>query len=138
MSDGTVNKRPTSQRTKSQRRLRVPTDAHGETEDNQRFPELAPPARRQVDAGDGQLRREDEEEEDKDFDVHGFDHPSTYAPQPWIWVPRDALGLSAVLVREYRAAGVDADDEGAEMDCKGGVEVSRGPPDEEWAGGYDA
>ena len=80
----------------------------------------------------------DEDGEDRDFDVHGFDHPSTYAPQPWIWVPRDALGLSAVLVREYRAAGVDADDEGAEMDCKGGVEVSRGPPDEEWAGGCDA
>ena len=138
MSDATVNERPTSQRTKSQRRLRVPTGAHGETEDNQRFPDLAPPARRQVDAGDGQVRREEEEEEDKDFDVHGFDHPSTYAPQPWVWVPRDPFGLSGVLVRGFRAAGVEASDEGAVMDEKGTVEVYRSPPDEDWSGGHDA
>ena len=81
---------------------------------------------------------EEEGDEDEDFDVHGFDHPSTYAEQPWIWVPRDQLGLSAVFVREFRALGVHASDEGAVMDERGNVEVNRSPPDEEWHGGHDA
>lgn len=96
-------------------------------------PDLTPPRRRE--GGEG---GEDDEEFDKDFDVHGFDHPSTYAEQPCVWVPRDPLGLSGVIVREYRAAGVEVSDEGALMDAKGNVEVNRGPPDEDWVGGYDA
>ena len=81
---------------------------------------------------------DDAEQEDEDFDAHGFAHPSTYAAQPWIWVPRDALGLSAHFVAAFRAAGVLASDAGAAMDARGDVEVSRGPPDEGWAGGHDA
>ena len=75
---------------------------------------------------------------DRDFDIHGFDHPSTYAEQPWIWIPKDVLGLSDILAKELRDAGVDASDVGAFMDEKGVVEVRRNPPDEEWAGGHDA
>ncbi|KIP07763.1 hypothetical protein PHLGIDRAFT_408268 [Phlebiopsis gigantea 11061_1 CR5-6] len=80
----------------------------------------------------------DDEPEDEDFDAHGFAHPSTYAAQRWIWVPRDALGLSTHFVAQFRAAGVLASDAGAAMDARGEVEVNRSPPDEEWAGGHDA
>ena len=76
----------------------------------------------------------DEDEEDE----HAFDHPSTYQEQPWIWIPKDVLGLSDILAKELRDAGVDASDVGAFMDEKGVVEVRRNPPDEEWAGGHDA
>ena len=63
---------------------------------------------------------------------HVFDHPSMYMEQRWIWIPRDHLGLSKVLVEELWEAGVFASDEGAVMDKKGIVEVTRNPPDEEW------
>lgn len=99
--------------------------------DERRFPEFAPPAKRE---GNGV----DEDDLDQDFDIHGFDHPSTYAAQPWVWIPKDDLGLSELLVRELREAGVDASDEGAIMDRKGNVEVERNPPDEDWEGGHDA
>ncbi|KAK7039088.1 phosphate metabolism protein 7 [Paramarasmius palmivorus] len=78
----------------------------------------------------------DSQREDDD-DPHAFDHPSTYKPQRWIWVPRDQLGLSRALVQYLKDRGVEASDEGADMDMKGVVEVTRGPPDEEWAGGHD-
>lgn len=74
------------------------------------------------------------EEDDGD---HAFDHPSTYIDQPWIWLPKDSLGLSELLVSELKEAGVDASDIGAAMDEEGVVEVSRNPPDEEWSGGHD-
>jgi hypothetical protein len=57
--------------------------------------------------------------------------------QPWIWIPQDALGFSAVLVEDLTAAGVDASDLGSMMDARGTVEVTRNPPDEEWSGGHD-
>ncbi|KJA27716.1 hypothetical protein HYPSUDRAFT_62761 [Hypholoma sublateritium FD-334 SS-4] len=76
----------------------------------------------------------DEEEDDGD---HAFNHPSTYADQPWIWLPKDSLGLSELLVSELKEAGVDASNVGASMDEEGVVEVSRNPPDEEWSGGHD-
>lgn len=75
-----------------------------------------------------------DEEDDGD---HAFDHPSTYVGQPWIWLPKDTLGLSELLVNELKGAGVDASNVGATMDEKGVVEVSRNPPDEEWSGGHD-
>ncbi|KAK7039090.1 phosphate metabolism protein 7 [Paramarasmius palmivorus] len=78
----------------------------------------------------------DPQREDDD-DPRAFDHPSTYKPQRWIWVPRDQLGLSSALVQYLKDRGVEASDEGADMDMKGVVEVTRGPPDEEWAGGHD-
>lgn len=134
MSDTNVNEqlpRPAAQRTKSARRMHVPTAETGETTDVQKFPDFSPPAHREAGG-------EDEEDLDKDFDVHGFDHPSTYEHQPWVWLPRDSLGISSVLVREFQAAGVETSDEGAVMDEKGTVEVTRNPPDEDWEGGHDA
>ncbi|KAH6914205.1 DUF221 family protein [Coprinopsis sp. MPI-PUGE-AT-0042] len=71
-------------------------------------------------------------------DDHAFDHPSTYEQQKWVWIPKDPLGLSELLAKELRDAGVDASDVGALMDEKGVVEVKRNPPDEEWTGGHDA
>jgi calcium permeable stress-gated cation channel len=76
-------------------------------------------------------------DDDDDPNEHAFDHPSTYVEQPWIWIPRDPLGLSEVLVKELKEAGVEASDTGATMDTKGLVEVERNPPDEEWTGGHD-
>jgi len=76
--------------------------------------------------------------DEDDFDENGFRHPSSFAEQPWIWIPRDELGLSKYLVEELRMAGVDASDEGSMMDSEGDVEVTRSPPDEAWAGGFNA
>lgn len=50
--------------------------------------------------------------------MHGFNYPSTYAPQPWIWAPRGELRPSAHSVRELRAAGVHASNGGAAMDAR--------------------
>ena len=79
-----------------------------------------------------------DEDSDSDFDEAGFDHPSTYLDQPWIWVPKDELGMSEQIVAELRKGGIDASDEGAYIDPYGSVEVTRNPPDEAWVGGQDA
>ncbi|KAF8070342.1 DUF221 family protein [Lyophyllum atratum] len=79
----------------------------------------------------------DDDDDEDDTDGHAFDHPSTYVEQPWIWIPRDRLGLSEILTGDLKAVGVDASDVGASMDEKGIVEVTRNPPDEEWHGGHD-
>ena len=76
-------------------------------------------------------------QDEADFDEHAFDHPATYKPQPCIWIPRDNLGLSAVLLKDLKSMEIDASDEGAVMDDKGIVEVLRCPPDEEWLEGID-
>jgi len=81
-------------------------------------------------------RNSDSEDED-DENEHAFDHPSTYVDQAWIWIPKDPLGLSEILTRDLKEAGVDASDVGANMDEKGVVEVTRNPPDEDWSGGHD-
>ncbi|KAF8210651.1 phosphate metabolism protein-domain-containing protein [Mycena galopus ATCC 62051] len=86
------------------------------------------PAAAGVDLSDEDVSSDEEEEQDD----HAFDHPSTYVEQPWIWMPKDRLGLSKLLVDDLRAGGVDASDLGAVMDKKGIVEVTRNPPDEEW------
>ncbi|TFK46380.1 DUF221-domain-containing protein [Heliocybe sulcata] len=91
---------------------------------NPELPDIAPP-------------QPMDEEEEEYLDEHAFDHPSTYVAQPWIWLPKDTLGLSGVLLREFKAAGVEASDVGSSMDTRGTVEVERNPPDEEWAGGHD-
>jgi calcium permeable stress-gated cation channel len=75
-----------------------------------------------------------DDDSDSDFDANGFDHPSTYAEQPWIWVAKDELGLSERLVAELRKSGIDASDQGAFMDHYGNVEVTSNPPDEAWTG----
>ncbi|KAJ3853610.1 DUF221 family protein [Lentinula lateritia] len=63
------------------------------------------------------------------LDEHAFDHPSTYVAQPCVWIPRDPLGLSTVLVEYLEEAGVRASDEGAIMDAKGSVMVMKPPPE---------
>ncbi|KAF7782412.1 hypothetical protein Agabi119p4_1788 [Agaricus bisporus var. burnettii] len=80
----------------------------------------------------------DDSDDSEEDDAHAFDHPSIYVEQPWIWIPRDHLGLSGLLVKELQDAGVNASDLGAEMQVNGVVEVTRNPPDEEWTGGHDA
>ncbi|KAF8893933.1 late exocytosis, associated with Golgi transport-domain-containing protein [Infundibulicybe gibba] len=79
----------------------------------------------------------DDEEGVEDYDDHAFDHPSTYKPQAWVWIPRDRLGFSELLAGDLRAVGVAASDAGAVMDKKGVVEVTRGPPGVSWNGGHD-
>jgi hypothetical protein len=80
---------------------------------------------------------DDLDDSDED-EVHAFDHPSIYVEQSWIWIPKDHLGLSELLVKELQDAGINASDLGAEMQENGIVEVTRNPPDEEWTGGHDA
>ncbi|GJE89817.1 hypothetical protein PsYK624_059250 [Phanerochaete sordida] len=123
--------RPATQRSRSARGLPADGPQGGHTA--QTGPDGEPHAK-----PNREDRMEEADEEDKDFDVHGFDHPSTYEGQPWIWVPRDPYGISRLLVDELRAAGVEASDEGSVMDEKGTVEVTRGPPDQDWEGGRDA
>ncbi|KAJ1304283.1 hypothetical protein OPQ81_005443 [Rhizoctonia solani] len=76
-------------------------------------------------------------EDDSDLDDFAFDHPNTYKDAPWIWIPKDNLGISTVLLNELHAARVEASDKGAKMDEKGVVEVNRSPPEEAWSGGLD-
>ncbi|KAG6898143.1 hypothetical protein C0992_004859 [Termitomyces sp. T32_za158] len=78
-----------------------------------------------------------DDSDEEDDDDHAFDHPSTYAEQPWIWIPADKIGFSVILKNDLTSAGVNADDLGAFMDWKGTVDVKRNPPDEEWQGGHD-
>ncbi|KAG8922564.1 hypothetical protein FRC02_011782 [Tulasnella sp. 418] len=80
---------------------------------------------------------DDGDSSDDDNEDHAFDHPSTYVDAPWIWIPKDDLGLSTYLVTELIESGVQASDIGAFIDKKGNVEVVRNPPDEEWSGGHD-
>lgn len=109
------------------------TSSHGSrgSVDSDR-PVIAPAAAAAVDLSD-----DEGDDEEAEFDEHAFDHPSTYVEQPWIWIPRDVLGLSEMLVNDLKNVGVDASDIGASMDGKGVVEVTRNPPDEAWEGGHD-
>ena len=68
-----------------------------------------------------------DDDADEDMDEHAFDHPSTYKPAPWIWVPKDTLGLSDVFLQELRALHVDGSDLGAFMDEKARVRVTSVP-----------
>ncbi|KIY74044.1 DUF221-domain-containing protein [Cylindrobasidium torrendii FP15055 ss-10] len=108
------------------------SDDNGSSDGEHQKREFAAPSPAGVDLSD------EEGDDALQEDEHAFDHPSTYEEQPWIWLPRDELGLSEILVGEFREAGIDASCEGATMDAKGVVEVSRNPPDLEWTGGHDA
>lgn len=81
---------------------------------------------------------QESDEEEEGGNEHTFDHPSVYEDQAWIWLPKDPLGLSELLVNDLIAVGINASDVGAKMDNKGIVEVTRTPPDQEWEGGHDA
>lgn len=60
-----------------------------------------------------------------ELDPRAFDHPSTYDDLNPVWVPNDSFGMGNAAIRDLRAAGIDATDEGAEMDDKGGVHITR-------------
>lgn len=66
------------------------------------------------------------------LDKHAFDHPATYEDYPTIWIPQDRRGYYEREVADTKAAGVDVSTEGATMNDKGKVEISRSPPDEDW------
>ncbi|KAL5631731.1 hypothetical protein ACGC1H_007289 [Rhizoctonia solani] len=96
--------------------------------------QIAPPAPAQKNSfGGGDASSED----DSDLDEFAFNHPNTYKDAPWIWIPKDKLGVSTVLLKELHAAKVEASDIGSKMNEKGVVTVSRNPPDEAWSGGLD-
>lgn len=87
---------------------------------------------------DSQIKdNSDDDDDDDDLEDDAFNHPSTYKPAPIIWIPKDDLGLSVLLVEELTKAGVSASDAWAFINEDGDVDVSRGPPDEEWTGGHD-
>lgn len=67
---------------------------------------------------------DEDDDVDEDVDEHAFDHPSTYKPAPCVWVPKDTLGLSDIILNELREAGVDASSQGAAMNEKARVKVS--------------
>lgn len=85
---------------------------------------IAPP-RKGLDPGEnGHGDEDDDEDVDEDVDEHAFDHPSTYRAAPFVWVPKDSLGLSDAILEELREAGVDASDLGASMNEKARVKVT--------------
>ncbi|KAG8834258.1 hypothetical protein FRC17_009267 [Serendipita sp. 399] len=79
-----------------------------------------------------------DDDSDDDLEEHAFDHPSTYQPQRWVWIPRwERFPLSEELVKDMKGHSIDASDLGANIDDAGGVTVTRGPPDEDWSGGQN-
>jgi hypothetical protein len=60
---------------------------------------------------------------------YGFAHPAASRPQRIVWLPKDTLGLAMEEEKSIRDAGIFVSLAGAEMDAKGKVDVSRGPPD---------
>lgn len=53
--------------------------------------------------------------------VHAYHHPSITAKAPVIWLAKDATGVSEQEVKELKALGIDASDEGARIDEKGRI-----------------
>jgi hypothetical protein len=82
--------------------------------------------REQLNQRDGTLPGEEH------LDRHAFDHPATYKDYPTIWIPQDPEGLYRDEVEGTQAAGVDVSSDGAEMNVKGQVDISRAPPGEDW------
>jgi hypothetical protein len=65
-----------------------------------------------------------------------FDHPALWKKQPTIWIAQDPLGIGKFESARINEAGVESSTEFAEMNEKGKIDVSRGPPDEAWYGGF--
>ncbi|KZV98973.1 hypothetical protein EXIGLDRAFT_831757 [Exidia glandulosa HHB12029] len=101
-------------------------------------PPPPPPFASRLSTAGSVVRDSEEDDADIELDEHAFDHPASYKPAKWAWVPRDPFGLSEVIVQDLVAAGIQASDVGATVDKKGVVKVSRNPPDEQWEGGMDA
>ncbi|KAG8889514.1 hypothetical protein FRB98_003988 [Tulasnella sp. 332] len=114
--------------------------AVAEGEESVRRGQLAGPAR-PIRAGipeDARIEAiEDSDSDDDDIEDNAFNHPSTYKETPVIWIPKDELGMSRLLVKELNDAGVYASDIGAFIDESGNVDVTRNPPDQLWIGGND-
>lgn len=66
---------------------------------------------------------------EEDEGSYGFLHPAASRPQRTVWIPRDVLGGYVVEERECGDVGVRVGHERADMDEKGRVGVSGGPPD---------
>jgi len=66
------------------------------------------------------------------LDSHAFTNPAAYKPQPVVWLPKDTLGIAKIELESNRLSGIESSDQGAIMNEKGKVEISRPPPDEEW------
>lgn len=79
---------------------------------------------------------DDSDDYDDDLEENAFNHPSTYQDQPWIWIPQWEAHpeISAQLIKDIKASGVEASDLGAIIDDNGTVWVKRNPPDEDWDG----
>lgn len=84
----------------------------------------------------GGIGGDDDDDYDDDLEENAFNHPSTYQDQPWIWLPQweSHPEISAQLVEDIKAVGVEASDVGALIDDHGTVWVKRNPPDEDWDG----
>ncbi|KAL8284083.1 hypothetical protein RQP46_005196 [Phenoliferia psychrophenolica] len=66
------------------------------------------------------------------LDQHAFDHPAGYEDQRIVWIPADAHGFYKHEVEATQAAEVEVSSEGATLDLKGHVDVTRSPPGDEW------
>lgn len=84
----------------------------------------------------GRTDGDDSDDYDDDLEENAFNHPSTYQDQQWIWIPRweACPEISAQLIEDIKAGGVEASDLGAIIDDNGTVRVTRNPPDEDWDG----
>lgn len=69
---------------------------------------------------------------DEHLDKNAFNHPATYQDYDTVWIPQDPAGLYRDELEATQAAGVDVSSEGATMNEKGKVDISRAPPGEDW------
>lgn len=69
------------------------------------------------------------------FHARAFDHPALWKKQPTVWLAEDQLGIGKFESARINEAGVESSTMFAEMNEKGQIDVSRGPPDEAWYGG---
>lgn len=72
------------------------------------------------------------------FHERAFEHPALWKKQPVVWLAEDPLGIGMLESKRINEAGVESSTEFATMNEKEVIEVSRGPPDEAWYGGYTA
>jgi hypothetical protein len=47
------------------------------------------------------------------YETEAYMHPSTYAPEPVIWIPEDDLGITQKQIKEFQASSVEATSRGA-------------------------
>ncbi|KAI5480450.1 AMP deaminase [Pseudohyphozyma bogoriensis] len=112
-----------------------PRTFNNETHEEKKEGTFPPPARRSED-GQGLIHQSSEEDalidDGEHLDKHAFDHPATYEDQQTVWFPVDEAGLYKGEEEATRAAGVKVSTQGATMDAKGKVDITRSPPDDPW------